>query len=202
MKYTYIILFFLPLFSMGQFAPTRLSYVSPGEYRISGLNTVTGQAVNTINIVPQAYGGQPTEGVWFVQGGAHDGYVVGRTGKFYAAGSNEFGQDGLGNQTGVTNLTVALTDSLGNTLPPTRMVLSTGNNGTNYLCTYILSTVATGGIVNATGGLQNGMRGNGTYGGLTTSFVKVVMPGGTNDTVTKIEGIYGILAITTKDSII
>jgi hypothetical protein len=68
MKKLILILLLLPLFSMGQFAPTRSSYVSPGEYRISGLNTVTGQAVNTINIVPQAYGGQPTEGVWFVQG--------------------------------------------------------------------------------------------------------------------------------------
>lgn len=202
MKKLILILLLFPLFAMAQFSPSRSSYVSPGEYRISGLNTVTGQAVNTINITPQAYGGQPSEGVWFVQGGAHDGYVVGKTGKFYVAGSNEFGQDGLGNQTGVSNLTAALTDSLGNTLPATRMVLSTGNNGTNYLCTFILSTVATGGIVNGTGGLQNGMRGNGTYGGLTTSFVKVVMPGGANDTVTKIEGIYGILAITTKDSII
>ena len=208
MRYTLILLLLIPFGLKAQFAPgswkLQHSYQSPGEYRNDGYDSINHQAYHTINIVPQAFTGQPPY-VQFVAGGAHDAYMVDTLGNYYWDGSNEFGQDGPGNTTGSCTGCMVLqrTDSAGNNIPPVRQILSTGNNGTTYLCTYLLTTVASGGFVLAAGALQNGMRGNGTSGPTAqSSFVYVPMPGGTADTVTKIEGIYGIIALTTKDSII
>lgn len=208
MRKALFILLFLPAVAKAQFQigswKLHHSYQSPGEYRNDGYDSLTHKAYHTINVVPQAFTGQPSH-IQFVAGGAHDAYAVDTLGGYWYSGSNEFGQDGPGNTTGTCSgcMVTVTTDSAGNALPPICQILSSGNNGATYLCTFLLSTVASGGKILAAGALQNGMRGNGTSGQTAqSSFVYVTLPGGTNDTVTKIEGIYGIVAITTKDSIV
>lgn len=118
------------------------------------------------------------------------------------SGSNEYGQDGFGNQTGTASgaMQQVTTDNNGATLPPIVQILMSGNNGTNYLCNFLLSTIASGGLVYMSGGGQNGMQGDGTSGSLQTKFKLCTMPAG--DTIVKIQGIYGIIALSNHDSII
>ncbi len=180
------------------------SYVSQGEYRTAAYDSATHQGMYLFGVIPTAFTNQPAyvQEVW---GGAHDCMEIDTLGNLYVDGSNEFGQDGRHSTTGTPSgeMDAVTTDSAGNPLPPIRQVCMSGNNGGTYLCNFLLSTVASGGYVLAAGALQSGMRGNGTSGATAqNSFVYVPMPGGSADTVTKIAGIYGIIAITTKDSII
>lgn len=182
------------------------SYVSQGEYLTAGYDSLTGKAMYGLNVVPQAFSNQGSNGVQFVAGGAHDAAMADTLGLMRFCGSNEFGQDGQGNTSGTPTGTMepVTLDSLGNTIPPICQILLSGNNSYSssyYLCNFALSTVASGGLVYASGSLQNGMAGNGTWGPIArTKFALVPMPN--SDTITKIEGIYGIIALSNHDSII
>lgn len=212
MKKYLVILLLFPSTSWAQFPvgswKLHHSYVSQGEYRTAGYDSVLHTAYNTINISPQVFTGSAFGYVQQVFGGPHDCAETDTLGDVAFSGSNEFGQDGFGNKTGTSaqGMQIVSTDSTGATLPPIVEVVMTGNNSvsnTYYLCNFILGSVASGGDVWGSGSLQNGMRGNGISSNVDTvhtKFVQVVMPNA--DTITKIAGIYGMIAISTKDSII
>lgn len=206
MKYTLFILLLIPFEIMAQFPVgswKRASYISAGEYRPIGYDSLNHQAYYYPNGSgqAQAFTGQPA--YWqTVVGGPHDYGGTDTLGGLWFAGSNEAGQEGTGS-VGGTSLTAMqhiVNDSSGTALPPIAQVFLTGNQNANFWFTAILSTYATGGRVWVAGQLQDYVRGNGTSGASAqASFVPVTMLN--SDTIIKVCGLYCIFALTSQGKV-
>lgn len=181
----------------------RASYISAGEYRPIGYDSINHQAYYYPNGSgqPQLFTGQPA--YWqTVVGGPHDYGGTDTLGGLWFAGSNEAGQEGTGSVggTSITAMQHIVNDSAGNPLPPIAQVFLTGNTNANYWFTVIVSTYATGGQVWVAGQLQGYVRGNGSSGiAAQASFVPVSILNG--DTVTKVCGLYSVFALCTNGKV-
>lgn len=181
----------------------RSSYISAGEYRPMGYDSLNHQAYYYPNGSgqPQAFTGQPP--YWqTVVGGPHDYGGTDTAGGVWMAGSNEAGQEGTGSVggTSITAMQHIPNDSAGNALPPISQVFFTGNQNANFWFTALVSTYATGGKVWVAGQLQDYVRGNGTAGiAAQSSFVPVTILN--NDTIIKVCGLYSIFALTSQGKV-
>lgn len=190
MKKLFVIIFLLQSVSAicQTMADTLYDYQSGGEYFTVTFKASTHQGWTNINIIPQAFTGQPTN-VLEVVGGAHDCGEISSVGVPYYSGSIF--------NTCTACMVPQTTDSAGHAIPFVNNIFFSATNYSNYWFTAITTKQGyngTNGGLGLAGSLQGGIRGNGTAGQANqTSFVWVPFPVGT--VISKVQGQYVLVAL-------
>ncbi|HEY4288277.1 MAG TPA: hypothetical protein VGN00_14330 [Puia sp.] len=182
-KLLFILLFF-PALAHAQWTG------SGGEYVPLLLNTATHRAYTLNNGVPTIVT-SPTN-VSQVIGGPHSAALIDNLGNVWAKGQNGNGVVPCGSTADQANFVMCMTDNLGATLDPVVQVFL-GGNGNHGLFWNIFAVTSTGKLYGA-GEMEGYVQGDGTAGdAINTRWVRIDVGG---ELVTKIQGGYGMLAMT------
>lgn len=193
----YILLFFTCLL----YKASAQWVASAGEYRPMVLNTTTHRAYSVVNSVPTIVS-SPTN-VAQVIGGPHSACLIDLSGNVYCNGQNVNGVIPCGSTADQSSWVICMTDSSGNTIDPVVQVLlsADGNYNTSQAYWNIFAVTNSGKLYGA-GELRGYVRGNGTAGAaINTLWCRINVGSGVDTFVTKVQGGYGMLAMTLAGSV-